>query len=348
MAHRSPGSTFKTFVYVAAIDNGYSPNSVVDDSPVEYYAGGKVWRPQNYDHRFRGSITLTQALTNSVNIATIKLAEEVGISKVKNYAERMGIESLTSQDSNLALAIGGTHKGLTPLELATAYATLANGGMRVTPIAVIKVEDRNGSILEENSPRRVSAISERTASLITGMLQNVILHGTGTRANIGRPAAGKTGTTDDYRDAWFVGYTPDLVTAVWMGHDRPKPMPRISGGSIPAKMWADFMRKALAGTPPKSFAYVGGGSQGMDSIPDISSDEIIPQDNLEQNVNDQNNPPPPDNQQPNTPVDNSTVPNSNNDQQNSNNPPATVPNQNQEQSAPPTTTILPPAVVPNQ
>ena len=347
MAHRSPGSTFKTFVYVAAIDNGYGPNSIVDDSPVEYYAGGKVWRPQNYDRRFRGSITLTQALTHSVNIATIKLAEQVGISKVRDYAQRMGIDSLTAEDNNLALAIGGTHRGLTPLEMAVSYGTLANGGMKVTPIAVTKVEDRNSNILEENSPRRTNALSERTASIVTSMLQNVVQHGTGTRANIGRPAAGKTGTTDDYRDAWFVGYTPDLVTAVWMGHDRPKPMPKISGGSIPAKMWADFMRKALAKTPPKNFSYAGVKPEDLNSAPDISSDEIIPQDNLGQENSEQDSTTQPDNQQqhPPNPADNSTIP-SNNGQQN-NNPPANNPSQ--EQNPPPASSVtLPPAVVPNQ
>jgi len=332
MAHRSPGSTFKTFVYVAALDNGYSPYSVVEDSPVEYYAGGQVWRPQNYDQRFRGAISLTQALTYSVNIATIKLAQEVGIIKVREYAERMGIKSLTPQDNNLALAIGGTHKGLTPLELTNAYATLANGGIRVTPIAVIKVEDRNGNILEENPPRRTNVLNERTAALITGILKNVIQQGTGTRANIGRPAAGKTGTTDDYRDAWFVGYTPDLVAAVWMGYDRPKPMPKISGGSIPAKMWADFMRQALANVQPKDFSFSAAGYSGTrEDIPDISSDQIIPPDN-----------PTPDNNEENA----NTTPEPSNTEQDTNQQPSDNSNPNQE--PPPTTTpILPPAVVPN-
>lgn len=346
MAHRSPGSTFKPFVYVAAIDNGYGPNSIIDDSPVEYFAGGKTWRPQNYDHRFRGPISLTQALTNSVNIATIKLAEQVGIGKVRSYAERMGIQSLTANDNNLALAIGGTHKGLTPLEMAVSYATLANGGMRVEPIAIVKVEDRDGTILEENLPRRTNALNERTASIVTGILQNVISNGTGTRANIGRPAAGKTGTTDDYRDAWFVGYTPDLVAAVWMGHDQPKPMPRISGGSIPAKMWGDFMKKALIGVPPKGFNGAAVYNEEIsDPIPDISSDEVIPDETQAIDNNQDNNNLPQD-KQPNTPSDNpNSNNNNNNDQGNNPSPPAS--DHNQDHQNPPISPVLPPAVVPN-
>lgn len=278
MAHRSPGSTFKPFVYIAAIDNGYSPYSIIDDAPVQYGS----WRPQNYDHSFRGPITLSTALTNSVNVATIKLAEQIGIDKVKDYAQRMGIKSITPEDNNLALAIGGMQKGITPLELASAYATLANGGMKVDPTCVVKVEDRNGNTMEQNFPSNVNVLNPQTAYTITTMLQNVITSGTGKAANIGRPAAGKTGTTDDYKDAWFVGYTPDLVAAVWMGHDQPKEMPRISGGSIPARIWSSFMRKALANTPAKSFTPSGGGAviQTPDTV--VTPEQITPEEQLPQ------------------------------------------------------------------
>lgn len=332
MAHRSPGSTFKPFVYIAAIDNGYSPYSVIDDSPVEYGS----WRPQNYDRRFRGPITLTTALTYSVNVATIRLAEQVGIDKVRDYAQKMGIESLTPQDNNLALAIGGTQEGLTPLEMATAYATLANHGMEVKPTAIVKVEDRKGNILEENLPSRVSVLNESTAYTITTMLQNVITSGTGRAANIGRPAAGKTGTTDDYKDAWFVGYTPDLVAAVWMGHDQPKSMPGISGGSIPARLWADFMRKALLGVPPKDFT--GALIQSRPSLGDVSPEQVTPQNS------------PADNEQPpvEKPQDTTPKPGDNPTPEGQDNRPPenNTPKPEQNTTTPPPT--LPPAVVPNQ
>jgi len=341
MAHRSPGSTFKPFVYVAAIDNGYSPYSIIDDSPVQYGS----WRPQNDDRRFHGPITLTAALTGSVNVATVKLAEQVGIDKVREYAQRMGIESLTPQDNNLALALGGTQKGLTPLEMATAYATLANGGMKVKPVCVSKVEDRNGNILEENFPSHTSVLNQQTAYTVTSMLENVINSGTGKRANIGRPAAGKTGTTDDYKDAWFVGYTPDLVAAVWMGHDNPKPMPGMYGGIVPAKLWADFMREALANVPPKNFfgkAYSAPTKNTEDT--EVSTDQITPQD--EQST---------DNQQPtgDNPVNNQPTPQPGDNS--GNGPPVTPPRggnppiggSDSEQNQPPGNN-LPPAVVPNQ
>ena len=247
-SHRQPGSTFKPFVYTAAIENGYSPYSTIDDSPVTF----GNWRPRNYDGGFRGNISLLTALTYSVNVATIKLAEQIGIDTVKQFAEKLGITSLTPEDNNLALAIGGTHKGLTPLEMASAYATLANKGQRITPTCIIKIEDRNGKIIEDNNiPVKTQVISEQTAGVITAMLENVITSGTGRAANIGRPAAGKTGTTDDYKDAWFVGYTPDLAAAVWIGHDQPKPMAGISGGSYPARIWANFMKNALSSLPVK-------------------------------------------------------------------------------------------------
>lgn len=247
-SHRQPGSTFKPFVYTAAVENGYSPYSMIDDSPVTF----GNWSPRNYDGGFRGNISLLTALTYSVNVATIKLAEQIGIDTVKQYTEKLGITSLTPEDNNLALAIGGTHKGLTPLEMASAYATLANKGQRITPTCIIKIEDRNGKIIEDNNiPVKTQVISEQTAGVITSMLENVIINGTGRAANIGRPVAGKTGTTDDYKDAWFVGYTPDLAAAVWIGHDQPKSMAGVSGGSYPARIWANFMKNALSGLPVK-------------------------------------------------------------------------------------------------
>lgn len=336
MAHRSPGSTFKPFVYVAAIDNGYSPYSIIDDSPVQYGS----WRPQNYDHSFRGPITLTTALTNSINVATIKLAEQIGIDKVRDYAQRMGIESLTPQDNNLALAIGGTRKGLTPLEMATSYATLANGGMKVTPVCVVKIEDRNGNILEENTPSHTSVLNPQTAYTITNMLENVITSGTGRAAYIGRPAAGKTGTTDDYKDAWFVGYTPDLVAAVWMGHDNPKPMPGISGGTIPARMWAYFMREALAGLPPKDFSgkIVSNKPKNIDI--NVSPDQVTPEEQPDISQPEGDNP---DNN-PTTPPEGNNSPAPNNPPRGGTPPIDNKPGQEQE---PPPSTSLPPAVVPN-
>ncbi|EAX48253.1 penicillin-binding protein, 1A family [Thermosinus carboxydivorans Nor1] len=253
MAERQPGSAFKPFVYLAALENGFTAASIIDDSPISF----GNWSPVNYDGKFHGPVSLRTALEQSLNVVAVKLAHQVGVDKPLYYAQQMGISTLVlhgnPNDRNLAMALGGLTRGVTPLEIASAYGVLANRGIRVEPVAIIKVVDRNGKVLEQHTHREKIVINERTAYLLTDMLRGVITHGTGTRANIGRPAAGKTGTTSDYKDAWFVGYTPDLVAAVWLGYDNDGYLEGITGGSIPASIWRTFMSSALAKYPVRDF-----------------------------------------------------------------------------------------------
>jgi penicillin-binding protein 1B len=211
LARRQPGSAFKPFVYTAAIDNGFHPTDIIVDEPVSFPgASGELYQPQNYDHQYRGPVTLRFALQQSINIPAIKLLRKVSTSLVASYARRMGIRSPIGQ--NLSLALGTSE--VTLLELVTAYGVFADRGIRNDPLFVLKVEDKNGTVLEKNAPRPVEVLSEETASVMTSMLQSVMDHGTGFPARARGftiPAAGKTGTMDEYMDAWFVGYTPSLV-----------------------------------------------------------------------------------------------------------------------------------------
>ncbi len=270
-AYRQPGSAFKpVVVYTAAFELGYGPASVIDDAPVAYeQISGELWTPENYDHQFRGLITLREALVDSVNVAAVKLLDQIGIETGWAMAEKLGITSLVKSgvrnDHALAIALGGLTKGVTPLEMTQAYGVLANRGVRVTPYAVIRVVDRYGNVLEENRPIRQAVISEETAYLMTDVLRDVIEQGTGTRARLDRPAAGKTGTTSEYVDAWFIGYTPQLVCTVWMGYDQPRledgqparmvrPSGKgVTGGSYPAMIWREVMIRAHEGLPVMDF-----------------------------------------------------------------------------------------------
>lgn len=272
MAERQPGSAFKPFVFAAALENKFTPSTVIDDSPMKI----GDWQPQNYDRTFRGKVTLRTVAEQSLNVPTVKIAEKIGIDKPIYYAQEMGITSFVldgpQNDRNLATALGGLTKGVTPLELTSAYGTFANKGVHVDPVAVVKVLDRNGKVLEQAEPKQRSVISEASAAELTDMLEGVIAHGTGTRANIGRPAAGKTGTTSDYHDAWFVGYTPDLVAGVWIGNDNNTALNGMSGGLTPAVIWKAFMANALKSTPAKNFDGSAAGSKG-DSIGELENDK---------------------------------------------------------------------------
>jgi penicillin-binding protein 1A len=253
-ARRQAGSAFKPFVYTAAMDSGFTPDSVIVDAPVTYKgAAGKPWRPQNADRRYRGSITLRNALVHSVNVVAVKLLDKVGIAKVIDYAHRMGIRD--DLDPYLSLALGTS--GVRAIDMATAFGVFAGGGRRVEPRPVERITDRNGGVIVSYRPQVRQVISPATASTIDSMLREVITRGTGRRARIGWPAAGKTGTASDYKDAWFIGYTDKLVCAVWVGNRDNSPMRRVFGGTVPASVWADFMtaatkieeRQAAAATP---------------------------------------------------------------------------------------------------
>ena len=258
-ARRQPGSAFKPFVYVAAIDNGFRPTDIIVDEPVSFPgANGELYQPGNYDRQFRGPVTLRYALQQSVNIPAIKLLRKVGTSLVGSYARRMGIRSPIGQ--NLSLALGSSE--VTLLEITAAYAVFANRGIRNDPLFVLKVEDKNGTVLEKNSPRPVEVLSEETASVMTSMLQSVMDHGTGypSRAmGFANPAAGKTGTMDEYSDAWFVGYTPSMVCGVWVGFDEKKPIGGgMTGGRAALPAWTDFMVGVTRGRPVEDFPLPAG------------------------------------------------------------------------------------------
>jgi penicillin-binding protein 1A len=253
-ALRQPGSSFKIYDYTAAIDSGMPASTIISDSPVSYPMGdGTMWSPMDDDHSYMGAITLREALTMSRNIVAVKLADRVGLDRVIDYAHRMGVTA--PLEANLSLALGSSVVSV--LDQATGYATLANQGLHIDPTPFRLVKDSVGSVVLDNRfPSANDVVSAGTAFIMTSMLEDVIKHGTGyPNAVIGRPAAGKTGTTSNFRDAWFVGYTPDLVAAVWLGNDKYTAMNESYGGNIPARIWARFMKAALAGTPPHDFSF---------------------------------------------------------------------------------------------
>lgn len=255
-AHRQPGSAFKPFLYAAAMDKGYTEGSTLTCEAVEFPQGnGTVYRPTDYGTipYHNRPFTLREALATSDNIVAVKLANEIGPSAIVDYAHRMGVKSKLRPYLSLAL---GTSE-VTPLELTSAYGTLAAQGMTTKPMMVVKIVDKNGNILEQNQPVKQRAISETTAYLVTDMLTAVLQPG-GTAGSVAgivnRPAAGKTGTTQDYHDAWFIGYTPNLAAGVYIGYDNPNKSVGATGGTIAAPIWAKFVAQALKGSAPVDFS----------------------------------------------------------------------------------------------
>ncbi|MCG8400746.1 MAG: penicillin-binding protein 1A, partial [Firmicutes bacterium] len=248
MSPRQPGSSIKPILcYAPAIEfRGMGPASIVDDVPVKY----GNYSPKNFDGKFKGLITMRTALTSSVNIAAVKLLmDQVSMPEAIKFASRM---ELNFQALGPAMALGSQE--VTPLQLAGAYGAFANHGIYNKPHAIIKVEDREGTVLYEAKPSPRQAMQETTAYLVTSMLQSVVQSGTGTNARLNpRPVAGKTGTTDKGRDIWFAGYTADLVGVVWIGYDQPTRMPHSYGGMYPAKIWREVMSNAHEGLPVNKF-----------------------------------------------------------------------------------------------
>ena len=232
------------------MDAGFSPASIIIDAPVTYDEQKDLkpgWSPENYDREYFGPTRLRTALAYSRNIVTIKLLKEVGLKPVIGLARQLGISGPLPEDLTLALGSGSA----TPLELTAAYASFANGGTRMKPILIRAVADANGEIIESQEPQGEPVVSPETSYLLTSMLQDVVAYGTGWRIReVGRPVAGKTGTTNDYIDAWFVGYTPNLAAGVWVGYDNEKSLgPQETGSRAASPIWTAMMKEALKGFP---------------------------------------------------------------------------------------------------
>ncbi|MEG5162572.1 transglycosylase domain-containing protein [Microcoleus sp. AT3-A2] len=250
-ARRQPGSSFKPFVYYAAFASGkYTPDSVVYDSPVGYRDGDGYYYPQNYGGGFSGAVSIRRALEVSLNIPAVKLGQEVGLNKVIEICRVLGIRS--PMEPVISLPLGAVD--LTPLEMAGAFATFANNGWHSDTTFIVQVTDSSGNVLLDNTPKPKLVLNSWAAASVNSALQGVISSGTARAAQLGRPAAGKTGTTSSERDIWFVGYVPQLSVAVWMGNDNYRPMSYgATGGGIVAPVWRDFMSQALQGVPAESF-----------------------------------------------------------------------------------------------
>lgn len=254
-SHRQPGSAFKPIIYTAALDKGYTPSSVIIDAPVIFdtpeRGEGKdaKWKPRNYKGSFFGPTTLRMALIHSRNVVTVKLLEALGVGYVVDYARRMGIASPLSHD--LSLALGSS--GLPLLELTSAYSVFPNLGELITPIFVTKVLDRTGKVLLERKPRRERVISRETAYIMTHLLTEVVQYGTGRRVRgVAKAVGGKTGTTNDQEDAWFLGFTPTLLAGVWVGYDEKRPLgDKETGSRAASPIWRSFMEKVLKERPER-------------------------------------------------------------------------------------------------
>ena len=252
-SRRQPGSAFKPIVYAAALDMGYTPATMIIDSPIVFQDDDLdfKWKPKNYGKKFYGPTLLRTALSKSRNVVTIKILQDIGIDYVIDYSRKLGIESHMNRD--LSMALGSS--GISLLELVRAYSVFANSGYLVEPCFITKIVDRNGKVLEEFIPGKEKVIEKSTAYIMTNLLEGVVQSGTGWRAKaLGRPTAGKTGTTNDLFDAWFAGYTPRYVTGVWVGMDEEASMGRLETGSRAASpIWVGFMKQILKDTPVRIF-----------------------------------------------------------------------------------------------
>jgi len=280
-AQRQPGSAFKPFVWLAAMDDGMTGASIVDDDRAAFYNDGRDWKllesatdayaiaaatapfpsdqawvPQDWDFKYFGPVTLRTGLAMSRNLVSIRLADHFGPQAIMDYARKCGIKSTLEPVLSIAL---GT-EALNLLEITDAYCTFANGGIRSEPYGILRIEDKNGKTLEEYSPQQTVELSAQTAYLMTDLMHAVVTEGTGRRAlELGRPAAGKTGTNQDLRDLWFVGFTPELACGAWMGYDDFTSMgKKFTAASKVVPWWTDFMKKSLAGTPARNFAVPDG------------------------------------------------------------------------------------------
>jgi penicillin-binding protein 1A len=250
-SRRQPGSAFKPFVFLAAVEAGMRPDEMIADGPVSI----GEWSPRNFDNVLKGQITAREALARSVNTATVRVAQRAGIDRVTATASRLGIASPLRRD--FATALGASE--VTPFELTAAFAPFANGGNSVLPYAIEEIRDGEGNVLYRRTSSGAGPVLQRAPlAAMNDMMQAVVREGTGRAASLDRPTAGKTGTSQEYRDAWFVGFTADYVAGVWIGNDDGEPMERITGGSLPARIWRAFMLEAHRGLPSRPLPLPAG------------------------------------------------------------------------------------------
>lgn len=241
-AKRQPGSSFKAFVYTAAVDEGYGEYDTMSNRRITFPGhGGEPWSPKNFDSRYSSGYTMKEAIARSVNVVAVRWADRIGVDNVIKYARLLGIKSDLGRTLSIAL---GAYV-VSPLELCSAYGVFAADGVRAEPMSIVRITDAEGSPIEENKPVTKQVLSEQTAETMADMFRAVVTHGTGRSVSYVPNAHGKTGTTSDDRDAWFVGFTPELVTAVWVGNDDYTPMRGVWGGNVCAPAWGQFMLKAL-------------------------------------------------------------------------------------------------------
>ncbi|MBI5699534.1 penicillin-binding protein 1A [Candidatus Saganbacteria bacterium] len=252
---RQPGSSFKPFVYAAALEQGISPGTILHDKPKTFDVfrsrwnpTGK-WAPKNFDTKFHGNVTMREALERSLNLPSIELLEKVGIPSAISMARRMGIES--HLEPALSLTLGASE--VSPLEITSAFGTLANHGVRVAPSAIIKIVDRGGVVLYQNEARGEQVVDANTVAVMVDIMKGVLTRGTGYKGRINRPAAAKTGTTEEFKDAWLIGFVPQLVAGVWVGNDDNAPMKGIAEVGVVPRIWKAFMEKALVAEAPLDF-----------------------------------------------------------------------------------------------
>lgn len=259
-AYRQPGSSIKPLtVYAPALENGRMPFTVFDDSPITYKIGSSNWSPHNYDNRYRGLITMRTAVQWSINTYAVQLLDDIGTRTAFDFGKALGlplVDTPGTNDLGLApLSLGGLTKGVTPEQMAAAYGSLGNNGIYVQPHFITRIEDANGAVIYDYKLHYQRVMSEQTAWLMTNMMQTVVSSGTGTNAKVaGVETAGKTGTSEEYRDSWFCGITPQYATAVWMGYDEHQTMTKVYGGGYPAKLFKSINQAAHAKEGAKTFS----------------------------------------------------------------------------------------------
>jgi penicillin-binding protein 1A len=249
-AQRQPGSSFKPIIYAAALENGARPTDTRQDAPLRV----GDWTPSNYGGGYRGAVTLAEALALSINTVAVRLASEVGGQKIADLAHRFGVKDIPDQP-NLSIALGAYEVNL--LELTSAFQVFQEGGSRPEPYLIEQIGTTRGDVIYSHVPSAgVSVYDPANAADMVRMMEGVITHGTGVKAALGRPAAGKTGTSQNWRDAWFIGFTPEWICGVWVGNDDGAPMRKVTGGEVPANVWKQMMTVALGATPPLDFAWM--------------------------------------------------------------------------------------------